>query len=196
MNGIKYSSDVASQLLNSSDSRVAAAARRVFSNAIIIDECCSKPKDDEHVNPNIPYYDNIQNNDANINISAKHNGNIAKQCTDLTEDSIPFDIKEAASAVAMLAPGKCAFVTKPKIMTAIVRNTNTFSILDNVVKGHFPILSSSPSPSTVNSSENVKAVTPYSTQESSSIHSKNSRSESPLSERKRTMSPDERLKRR
>jgi len=37
------SSDVAAQLLNSSDSRIAAAARRIFSNAVIIQ--CTSPQE-------------------------------------------------------------------------------------------------------------------------------------------------------
>jgi hypothetical protein len=192
MNGIKYSSDVASQLLNSSDSRVAAAARRVFSNAIIIE--CQEPNE-EYPKPNISHYESKYDDRA-------------QKCTDSNVDRIPFDIKEAASAVAMLAPGKCAVMAKTKIMPAIVRNTNTFRILDNVVERPLPILSSS-SPPAVPSSKDVKMITPFApvpavaqNQQTlvpikvSSLGVKNSPIEIPISEKKRSMSPDERLKRR
>eukprot|EP00557_Chaetoceros_sp_GSL56_P012814 CAMPEP_0176482708 /NCGR_PEP_ID=MMETSP0200_2-20121128/3521_1 /TAXON_ID=947934 /ORGANISM="Chaetoceros sp., Strain GSL56" /LENGTH=193 /DNA_ID=CAMNT_0017879045 /DNA_START=152 /DNA_END=729 /DNA_ORIENTATION=+ len=189
MNGIKYSNDVASQLLNSSDSRVAAAARRVFSNAVII-ECKPTSKEEiEHVhnsNTSIPFDYNISTTNA----------------TTLTnQDGIPFDIKEAASAVAsMLAPGKFSVVTKPKFMPAIVRNTNTFSILDNAVKGLLPNLSPPPTAVNLSSVEDPKAFTiphaPPSPKQVSTIkQDQNSRSDVLISERKRTMSPDERLHR-
>lgn len=196
MNGINYSSDVASQLLNSSDQRVAAAARRVFSNAIIIEynptEHCKGTSSDNS--------NGIGSKNTNNDTMENHEiHRYMEKCGHLSsDDKIPLDIKEAASAVAMLAPRKCNFnVPKPIRIPAIVRSTNTFQVLDSAVSGGDLLTLSSSSSSSV--SVDVKSVTPCPNLQAAVQDTTNLESpchENLFSERKGAMSPDERLKRR
>lgn len=82
---IKEASDLATQLLNSKDSKVAAAAKRIFSNAIIAENSASP--------------DAVSTAQAGQSPFPYSGGTGTTSCP---HDEIPSDIREAASAVAML----------------------------------------------------------------------------------------------
>ncbi len=87
MNEIQTSKDVASMLLNSSDSKIAAAARRVFSNAVLVQ---TNPQEVAHSD----------------NFSVPITGPNLQEEEGSSKNDFSSDIREAASAVVMLAPRK------------------------------------------------------------------------------------------
>ena len=156
----KQHTNVASMLLNSADSKVAAAARRVFSNVIAAE---TNPQE-QIACPNPPIV--VQNN---------HEGNNAT-------NNLQTDIKEAASAMAMLAPKNAVTEAKDtsKDLLSIIGNTKTLQ------------------PSTVSASTDfsVELVKiPVNPQSSIAADSAVSNIMLPL-DRKKVTSPSERLQRR
>ena len=101
MSKVQNSKDVASMLLNSADSRVAAAARRVFSNAIAVQ---NNPQEVESGLPP-PIMD----------ASITRNKN--------SEHIFSADIRDAASAMAMLAPDVASEAVDEDVERATPRPT-------------------------------------------------------------------------
>ncbi len=92
---IQKASDLATQLLNSKDSRVAAAAKRIFSQAIIA-ETCQEPDNSSsavHADTPTPH--------GGIAGAGTGTGSTGAFVSSIHHE-IPSDIREAASAVAML----------------------------------------------------------------------------------------------
>ncbi len=92
---IQKASDLATQLLNSKDSRVAAAAKRIFSQAIIAETCQESENSLSATNAETPFPH------GGINGAGKGTGG-TDACVSSSHNEIPTDIREAASAVAML----------------------------------------------------------------------------------------------
>eukprot|EP00554_Chaetoceros_debilis_P015970 CAMPEP_0194125652 /NCGR_PEP_ID=MMETSP0150-20130528/59577_1 /TAXON_ID=122233 /ORGANISM="Chaetoceros debilis, Strain MM31A-1" /LENGTH=487 /DNA_ID=CAMNT_0038819469 /DNA_START=870 /DNA_END=2330 /DNA_ORIENTATION=+ len=87
MENIQTASDLAMQLLNSSDSRVAAAAKRIFSNALL----------EEQVYANVAKKTHLE-----IEETAEKNTHYESSSASSSLADIPSDVKEAASAIGML----------------------------------------------------------------------------------------------
>lgn len=135
MSGTKISSDVARKLLNSSDSRIAAAARRVFCNAAFVQ--CSESQ--EHPS------DGDGKPSPSIEIKNEETKN--------TTVDVPPDVREAASAVAMLSPKNIPCMKEiatnpPPVIRSFVDPVSTMqSAVDLSAKS----VSSSPNPRVVTS---------------------------------------------
>eukprot|EP01083_Nonionella_stella_P016173 45233_1 len=89
MEDIQTASDIATQLLNSSDSRVAAAAKRIFSNALIEEQAYVNVAKTTH----LEMEETGEKNTHYESSSASASSSLA---------DIPLDVKEAASAIGML----------------------------------------------------------------------------------------------
>ena len=144
MSGTNISSDVARQLLNSSDSRIAAAARRVFCNAAFVQ--CSAPQSQEHPS------DGDGKPSASIEINNEETNN--------TTVDVPPDIREATSAVAMLSPKKIPCMKEiSAIPPPVIRSSNTTTIVGPVSTMQCAVdlsgksASSSPNPQVVTSGD-------------------------------------------
>ena len=156
MNEIQNSKDVASMLLNSSDSRVAAAARRVFSNALL-----------------------VQNNPQEV-----HYSDTTKPSPPMVGKECIFNVQEAASAVAMLAPKN------------IVTTRN--AITDGIVEATIPTDALSKTPSAERTTSCLKSVSPSPNPEPDAKTPARTfvSNTAGVLERKKITSPVERLERR
>lgn len=112
MDDIQTASDIATQLLNSSDSRVAAAAKRIFSNAIIEEKA---------------YVAKTHLEMEKTEKSTNYESSSASSLVD-----IPSDVKEAASAIGMLveanrmaAPSPCNMNLSARIVGTNAANTKS-----------------------------------------------------------------------
>eukprot|EP00979_Chaetoceros_neogracilis_P017260 scaffold10197_cov270-Chaetoceros_neogracile.AAC.10 len=123
MNGTQESSVVAAQLLNSSDIRIAAAARRVFSNAFIV-KCKSSQE--------------FVSDDT----KSSHTIDSSNESTKKGRESSPFDDTLASPDVAILPTQDIPFAKK----AAILPPTNTFHPA-TMMQSSFDLGSKSVSPS-------------------------------------------------
>jgi hypothetical protein len=136
MNGTQESSVVAAQLLNSSDIRIAAAARRVFSNAFIV-KC--KSSQQEFV------YDDTK---------SSHTIDSSNESTKKGRESSPFDDTLTSTDVAILSTQDIPFAKKATILPP----TNTFHPV-TMMQSSFDLGSKavSPSPDPTKTSSDIEA---------------------------------------
>lgn len=132
MNGTQESSVVAAQLLNSSDIRIAAAARRVFSNAFVV-KCKEFVSDDT---------------------KSSHTIDSSNESTKKGRESSPFDDTLTSTDVAILSTQDIPFAKKATILPP----TNTFHPV-TMMQSSFDLGSKavSPSPDPTKTSSDIEA---------------------------------------
>jgi hypothetical protein len=133
MNGTQESSVVAAQLLNSSDIRIAAAARRVFSNAFIV-KCKQEFVSDD--------------------TKSSHTIDSSNESTKKGRESSPFDDTLTSPDVAILPTQDIPFAKKATILPP----TNTFHPV-TMMQSSFDLGSKavSPSPDPTKTSSDIEA---------------------------------------